>query len=75
MSIAEDQMRAANAARKEESHNSALEHMAFLEQQRIASEACYDPRVIAFKERRRVQAMQLRKNLGEQVLPKHRQLK
>jgi hypothetical protein len=68
-------MRAANAASKEESHNSALEHMAFLEQQRIASEAHYDQRVIAFKERRKMQTLQPRKKLGTQVLPKHRQFK
>jgi hypothetical protein len=44
--------------------------MAVLEQQRIASEACFDPRVVAFKARRKEQAMQTRSRLSNQVLPK-----
>lgn len=65
-----DQINKENAQRKEECHNVALEHMAVLEQQRIASEACFDPRVVAFKARRKEQAMQTRSRLSNQVLPK-----
>jgi ribosomal protein L24 len=75
MSIAEDQMRAANAARKEERRLAEMEHRIEMAKVRLLQDSPKDSRVYDFIERRKVHALQLRKNLGTQVLPKHRQLK
>lgn len=74
MSIAEDQMRALNLQAKESYKNAAVEHMVAMNRERLASEACYDPRVIAFKARRQVIAGQTRwwKPSVEAVIPKKR---
>ena len=56
-----DQINKENSQRKEECHNVALEHMVVLEQQRIAAESYYDPRVVVFKARRKAQALQERR--------------
>jgi hypothetical protein len=75
MSIAEDQMRAANAARKEENRLAEMDHRIERAKGRLLQDLPKDSRVYAFIERRKAHALQLRKNLGAQVLPKHRQLK
>lgn len=72
MSLAEDQAYAANAAAKAESNNAALEHMAALVREQQYAASCYDPRVVAFKERRRLQAGQIRWHKPNNALPKQR---
>ena len=60
MSLVEDQRNRENAVASAERGNAWLEHMSALSRERIAAEAYYDPRVIAFKARRKTQAGQLR---------------
>ena len=74
MSDVEDATRALNAQVVEGRKDVATEHMAALNRERLASEACYDPRIIAFKARRVAIAMQTRwwKQPVEQILPKKR---
>ena len=61
MSIVEDQMRAANAASKEENHIADLDHRIEQEKIRIAQAVPKDPRVEEFKARRVWNTMQVRK--------------
>jgi hypothetical protein len=70
VSLIEEATRALNLRAAEESKNAALEHMVAMNRERIASEACYDPRVIAFKERRKELALQPRSRISNQVSPK-----
>ena len=56
MSIIEE-IKEANTRREEERKNVAVEHMAELERLRIASEGYKNPALIAFRERRKKQAM------------------
>ena len=74
MSILEDQVYAANAAAKAECHNADLEHRLEVARKSLADASIYDPRVIAFKERRKAHAMQTRywKPSTETVVPKKR---
>ena len=72
MSLAEDQAYAANAAAKAESNNAALEHMAALVREQQYAASCYDPRVVAFRERRKAQAGQIRWHKPANALPKQR---
>jgi hypothetical protein len=74
MSDVEDATRALNAQVVEGRKDVATEHMAALNRERLASEACYDPRIIAFKARRQVIAGQIRwwKPSVDQALPKKR---
>jgi hypothetical protein len=74
VSILEDQVYAANAAAKAQSHNADLEHRLEVARKSLADASIYDPRVIAFKLRRAVIAMQTRywKPSIDQVLPKKR---
>jgi hypothetical protein len=61
MSITDDQTRAQNLQNKEDSKNAWNEHVKELTRQRLASEAMFDPRVVAYKARRKEQANQPRK--------------
>jgi DNA-directed RNA polymerase len=74
MSILEDQVYAANAAAKAQSHNADLEHRLEVARKSLADASIYDPRVIAFKARRATIAMQTRwwKPSTEPVVPKKR---
>ena len=74
MSLLEEQVRAANAAAKAESHNAELEHRLELARKSLTDASYYDPRIIAFKARRQVIAEQVRwwKPSVDQVLPKKR---
>lgn len=53
-----DKIKEDNAKRADEKKNVAVEHLAELERQRVASEGYKNPALIAFKERRRKQALQ-----------------
>jgi hypothetical protein len=74
MSILEDQVYAANAAAKAESHNADLEHRVEMARKSLTDASIYDPRIITFKQRRVAIAMQTRwwKPSIEQALPKKR---
>jgi hypothetical protein len=74
VSLVEEQTLALNLRAAQDSKNAAIEHMAVLNRERLVSEACCDPRVIAFKLRRVAIAMQTRywKPSIDQVLPKKR---
>lgn len=72
MSLVEDQRNRENAVASAERGNAWLEHMSALSRERIAAEAYYDPRVIAFKARRKTQAGQLRWWKPRDILPKKR---
>ena len=74
MSLLEEQVYAANAAAKAESHNAELEHRLEMARKSLTDASIYDPRVIAFKERRRIISNQVRwwKPSDTQVLPKKR---
>jgi hypothetical protein len=62
MSIVEERMREYNENQKAISKNCELEHLAEKERNRIASENCIDPRLIAFKKRREEQVLRHRKS-------------
>lgn len=74
MSAIEDATRALNLQAAENSKNAAIEHMAALVREQQYADSCYDPRVVAFKERRREQAGQLRWWKPSNALPKKRRL-
>ena len=73
MSDAEEQMKAANAAAKEEAHLSEIEHRSEMSRLRAKQEKPKEPQVYEFIVRRKFNALQIRKPLTNQVLPKHRQ--
>jgi hypothetical protein len=61
MGIVDDKIKIHNVEQVKARCNAALEHMAELERQRIASDGYKDPHIAAFKEKRRKQAMQNKK--------------
>ena len=74
MSIVEDQMRAENAARREDNRLAEMDHRIEMAKIRLAQDAPKDPLVEKFKARRVEIAMQPRwwKPSVETVLPKKR---
>jgi hypothetical protein len=75
MSLVEDENRARNLQALEDRKDTETEHLVEMNRARLASEACYDPRLIAFKQRRLEQAAQIRwwKPSLTPTLPKKRQ--
>lgn len=73
MSLRDDQTRALNLQHKENSDNAWLEHVRELTRQRVACESMYDPRVLAFKARRKEQTNQTRKTQTSFAKKKPRQ--
>ena len=61
MGIIDDKIKSNNLEQVIAKCNAALEHMAELEKQRIASDGYKDPHLIAFKEKRKKYAMQNKK--------------
>ena len=74
MSIAEDQMRAENAARREDNRMAEMDHRIEMAKVMLTQNMPKDPRVEEFKKRRVEIAMQPRwwKPSAETVLPKKR---
>lgn len=72
VSAKEEQSIAQNLQNQQDSHNAALEHLAALVREQQYAAPCYDPRVVAFKERRRLQAGQIRWHKPNNALPKQR---
>ena len=72
MSDIEDQRNKENFIAEEGKKNAWVEHMEFLSRELLLVASYYDPRVIAFKERRKVQSMKLRWPVTGNALPKKR---
>jgi hypothetical protein len=72
MSDIETQNALQNEQHKEDLKLAEAEHLREIERQRITMESYYDPKVIALKARRKVQAAQLRRWKPGKALPKKR---
>jgi hypothetical protein len=73
VSLVEDQNRTQNLQAIEDRKVAEAEHLVVMNRERLTAESYNDPRLQAFKARRREQAMQLRWWKPSLALPKKRQ--